>query len=84
MPLLEPGEDEVLVVFAPGQTGPVGADLPVQGEQLELPGQAPGFIPAGSSQPWLALGQQSTGLIVEYPGQACAVREGQRNGFGLA
>lgn len=84
VPLLEPGEDEVLVVFAPGQPGPVGADLPVQGEQLELPGQAPGFVPAGAGLVRLTLGQQSTGLIVEYPGQAGAVREGQRYGLGLA
>ncbi|MNN25260.1 hypothetical protein D3C81_1387280 [compost metagenome] len=83
VPLLEPGEDEVLVVFATGQPGPVSADLPVQGEQLELPSQPPGFVPARSSLRRLALGQQQECLVVDDPGQAGAVREGQGNGFGL-
>ncbi|MNP44421.1 hypothetical protein D3C76_1382830 [compost metagenome] len=84
VPLLEPGEDVIAVGLADRQACAPGADLAVQGEQLELAGQTPCLIPARTCRTQFALGGVTAGLLVEHPGQAGAMREIQRHRFGQA
>ncbi|MNZ52900.1 hypothetical protein D3C78_707640 [compost metagenome] len=84
VPLLEPVEEEVLVVLAHGQARSPGPGLAIQGEQAILPGQAADLVPARLGLPRLALRPVQAGLVVEDPGQGGAVGEVQRQHLGLA
>ncbi|MNN95047.1 hypothetical protein D3C81_2137910 [compost metagenome] len=57
MPLLQPVEDEGLIVFMHRQLHAAGAALAIQCKQLELTGQASGFVQACRGSGQIALGQ---------------------------
>ncbi|MDT4812462.1 hypothetical protein FQZ97_454240 [compost metagenome] len=73
MPLLQPGEDEILIVLAHRQAGAPGAGQAVQGEQLVVARQAPRLVPARAGLGRLAARRQQAGLVMEHPGQGGAV-----------